>query len=64
VRYQANCALEDIDALLAGANARKRSGTWHPAAARNADDYAALGRAEDITGVEHAAPGRVLSVRW
>jgi hypothetical protein len=36
-------ALEDTDALLRGANARTRSGTWHPAAAKDPDDYAALG---------------------
>ena len=47
-RYRAKAAVEDADALLAGADARERSGTWQAPGAASLADYGALGAGEDI----------------
>ncbi len=48
LRYTAQHSLADVDALIAGADAAGRCGTWQPGGAANKRDFCALAAAEDV----------------
>ena len=48
VQYAAQAAVQDVETLIAAAEAAHRAGTWMPAGATNARDYEVLSAAQDV----------------
>jgi glutathione S-transferase len=65
-KLKAQMAIERADAILAAADARKRTGTWQAGAAPSWVDFVALSRVQNQARqapIERRYSGRVIGIR-